>query len=173
MIEAVWTKHGARIKILGVRCSAGYSYLVSLLSLYGTNIFGFLFLSARALMTFPRARSDLLMFLPSLCCLLEVVTVPFSDPAKSIRLNLECFQVAVVPDTLCRPLRYIWKMAWDREDSELALVLLCVRSVLPRSSMSRSSSAFLGWCMLTPRSVTFPSDPSFITSFLPEIRDVR
>ena len=137
------------------------------------NILGFFFLSARALMTLPSANRDLLMLAPSLCCLLVVVTFPLSDPARSIRLNLECFQVAVVPDTLCRPRRYIWNIAWERDDSALAAVQLWVRSVLPRSNMSSRSSAFLGRCMLTPRRVILPSEPSFITSFLPETRDVR
>ena len=62
--------------------AVGGSYLVSLLSRYGINTFGFLFFFASALITLPSASRDLLMFAPSFCCLLFCDTEARSEPDK-------------------------------------------------------------------------------------------
>lgn len=61
------------------------SNLVSFESLYGTKK-PFLFLSPRALIQFAKAKSDLLIFAPSISLKPRFsVTVPLSEPARSIK----------------------------------------------------------------------------------------
>lgn len=68
------------------------SSLVSLESLYGTKN-PFLFLSPKAFMQLASAKSDLFIFAPSINLIpLFYVTVPLSEPAKSIK---ESFPVRV------------------------------------------------------------------------------
>lgn len=68
--------------------SESLSNLVSFESRYGMNI-PFLFESPSALMQLASARSDLLILAPSLNLIpLFSVTVPLSEPAKSINDNL-------------------------------------------------------------------------------------
>lgn len=63
--------------------------LVSLESLYGTYA-PFFFLSLRMLMQFANAKSDLLIFAPSIILLPLLLEVePLSDPARSINKSLE------------------------------------------------------------------------------------
>jgi len=64
------------------------SYIRSKYTLYGTKN-PFLFLSPNALIQFAKASKDLLILAPSISLIpLFYVTVPLSDPAKSINESL-------------------------------------------------------------------------------------
>ena len=74
----------AIITVLLLPPNESFKSLVSLESLYGTKK-PFLFLSPRAFIQLARASRDLLIFAPYINLMpLFYVTVPLSDPAKSI-----------------------------------------------------------------------------------------
>ena len=77
----------AIIIVLQLPPKLSLSILVNLLSLYGTKN-PFLFLSPKAFIQLAKANKDLFILAPSFNLIpLFSVTVPLSDPAKSIRLN--------------------------------------------------------------------------------------
>ena len=77
----------AIITVLQLPPNESLSILVNLLSLNGTKN-PFFVLSPKALIQFARASRDVLILAPSLSLIpLFSVTVPLSDPAKSMRDN--------------------------------------------------------------------------------------
>lgn len=74
-------------------------------------------------MQLANARSDLLILAPSISRIpLFSVTVPLSDPAKSINDNFPIIVSTVVFLVLEALFKMIWKTAWDLDDVWLALV---------------------------------------------------
>ena len=99
--------------------SDSWSILVSLESRYGMNAF-FFDASVRALMTLPRAESDLLIILASsrVYPVASVFSV-FSDPARSQQNSFPSFEASVFV--------FFWatvtkNMEWLREDVAFILV---------------------------------------------------
>jgi hypothetical protein len=86
--------------------------LVNLESLYGTKN-PFLFLSPRALIQLARASNDLLILAPSINLIPRFsVTVPLSEPAKSIRDNFPVKVYTLVFLVRGVLITLIWKTAW-------------------------------------------------------------
>lgn len=125
------------------------SIRVSLESRNGTKI-PFLFLSPKALIQLAKANNDVLILAPSLNLIpLFSVTVPLSDPARSISDNFPQRTSFSVFCNLSFEVSIIWKMAWERDEVWLALVDSVVRILLPFCKRDRTC---LGSC--TSNSVT-------------------
>jgi len=107
----------------------------------------FLFPSPRALMQLASAKRLRLILAPSLSRIPRFsVTVPLSEPAKSISDNLDSSTEKLVPFFLSRILVKIWKIAWDLEDVKLALVDSVVRLRLPSKRIFMISLVFSTFC---------------------------
>ena len=116
-----------------------FNILVSLLSLNGTKD-PFLFLSPSALIQFANAKSDVLIFAPSISLIpLFSVTVPLSEPARSTSESLPQRTSCSVFLVLSLEANYIWQIAWDREDVKLAFVDSVDLLLLPATSKSITS----------------------------------
>lgn len=129
------------------------SYLVILESLYGIWL-PFLFGSPRAPITFPRARSPLLIWILSFSRspVLPVLRIR-SDPARSTKWNLEhriCeFLLAVrEPPRLCSISTV--KMVWERLEWGFIWVAPVWRAVFPDSKRLKTSSSPSTSHSLTP-----------------------
>ena len=106
---------------------------MSLLSLNGTKE-PFLFLSPKAFIQFANASSDVLIFAPSISLIpLFPVTVPLSEPARSIKESLPHKTSYSVFFILSLTANYIWHIAWDLDEVALAFVDSVVLLLLPVS----------------------------------------
>lgn len=143
------------ITVLQLPPRESFSIRVNLLSLKGTKN-PFLFLSPSALIQLARAKRLVLILAPSLSLIpLFSVTVPLSEPAKSIKLNFPCNYSSSV--FLIRSLErsMIWHIACDLDDSALAIVASVVLLLLPIVSKFITSFGSLTTNSVTPE-ITFP-----------------
>ena len=86
-------------------------------------------------MQLAKARRDLLIFAPSIKRIpLFYVTVPLSEPAKSIRESLPMIFYTLIFLVLLVLMMLIWKTAWLLEEVRLALVASVVLLLFPISS---------------------------------------
>lgn len=77
--------------------------------------------SARALITFPRARSERLMLAPSRKrAPLALVALALSEPARSIRLILAMHTLGLRLAVLSCCLKYIWKKGYKTVNSRMS-----------------------------------------------------
>jgi len=151
------------ITVLQLPPRESLSIRVSLLSLNGTKK-PFLFLSPRALMQLARARRLVLIFAPSRSLMpLFSVTVPRSEPAKSIKLSFPCSYSSSVFFMRSLESSMIWHMAWERDDSALAIVASVVRLLLPMVSKFITSLGSLTTNSVTP-AITVPMTGSSLRS---------
>lgn len=116
----------AIITVLEFPPSESFNILVNLESLYGTKV-PFFFLSPNALIQFANESKEVLIFAPSRSLIpLFFVTVPLSDPAKSISDNFPSSLENRRPLVLGVEDTVIWNTACDREE----VLLISVDSVL-------------------------------------------
>mmetsp|Transcript_26758 Transcript_26758/g.64883 ORF Transcript_26758/g.64883 Transcript_26758/m.64883 type:complete len:208 (-) Transcript_26758:541-1164(-) len=129
------------------------------------------FSSPRALMTFPRARSPLLMLIPSR---MRSPTAPVllsrSDPARSTKWNLEVIvssRTSALSSTISTCvvcLRMMLKIACDRDDVAFIAVAPVTRQAVPLSRQSSMSSGPLASASMAPSTEIPPCFVSRICS---------
>ncbi len=142
----------AIITVLQLPPRESFSILVSLESLKGTKK-PFFVLSPRALMQFANARREVLIFAPSLNLMpLFSVTVPLSEPARSISDNFPQRTYSSVFLVLSFTLSWIWKMACEREEVWFALVDSVVLLLFPIWSKLITWLGSWTWNSVTPES---------------------
>ena len=142
------------ITVLQLPPSENLSSRVSLLLRYGTCRTAPP-LSHSALMQFPSASSDLLMFAPStMRCPMFVVAAARSLPARSMIESVPIVRCSVMEAVRGAWVTWTCRTACERELVSLACVGLCVRRELPRSTICFTSSAFAGRSSVSPTTFT-------------------
>lgn len=145
----------AIIQVLELPPSEFRKIRVNFESLYGMW-FTFPVSSVKAAITFPNAKSPMLMLIPSFIFIPSAPVLPsLSDPARSTKQNLE--QVKSSLSFWFYFSKEIVKIAWDLELVSFIFVDAVERLLEPLSRYSDSSSPESTLCSLTPTKTIPPS----------------
>lgn len=112
-------------------------------------------LFAKALIQFPRDKSDRLMFAPSLNRIPRLlVREARSEPARSISDSLPCLTSALMPEAQSRCSTVTWRTACDRDECWFASVASCVLISFPICNSWSTSAELVAITSVIPAIVT-------------------